>query len=35
MTAGGRRLFGCSFFVHPQLATPIAHKEEVFWWEDS
>jgi hypothetical protein len=29
MRVGGRRLWACSFYVHPQLATPTADMEEV------
>lgn len=35
MRVGGRRLWACSFYVHPQLATPTKAMEEVSCCKDS
>jgi len=35
MRVGGRRLWACSFYAHPQLATPTADMEEVCCCKDS
>jgi hypothetical protein len=35
MRVGGRRLWACSFYIHPQLPTPTADMDEVRCCKDS